>query len=611
MIADATNADRRTHFRVSAILVIRVAAATLSAMAIVAFQSEFLPFFQPLFAGDRVFWPTIYYGYWFLTVCVTIAVLVADPALRRQSFPILIVCLLTAALTLLHPFDWVAKNLVVAMMLLICITVLIAGSTPSLLLKLSATVTALTAVICCLDIVFVDGLTNTPGRAAGLAINPNDAATGLLLGAAATYRAVPKRLQILFLLLVGGGIFFTLSRSTLLAGIILVSGVGALSLWRTIRNGGRPRLGHAFSGRTILFALGLVIWSAVALFNNDRFAVAATDSFKGIRTAIDAIEEATRSVRLAVQAPARPESQTQSARVDAQIVAIGKALVPNEDTNSVSARALFMWRAFITYSSGPFFGRGLAVAHDIAPHNTFLMFAVAFGHLGWLVPLTLIGLTLYRVRDASQLPLPLATTAVMMISHDILFPSLVVPIAVGIASNISRQSTAKVTHYSFAAIRWVVVAASILFIVGCGAVIARFGDYITSRHIKAIEQIGSVFAAPMPRVEFPGVLRLGNIASQESAGRHLFLLEDGKVLSDVEAPISAAMALESGQYLLWRRRTMLFSTSDNSDPRSNGRAYEIRMPVSIHPLILLVIGAVLICCVAVVRWRGELIRMKE
>src|ERR1700738_3053257 len=144
MIAGATNDDRRTHFRASAILVIRVAAATLSAIAIVAFQSEFLPFFQPLFVSDRVFWPAIYYGYWILTVCVTIAVLVADPAARRQSFPILMVCLLTTALTILHPFDWVAKNLVVAMMLLICITVLILGSTPSLLLRLSATVTALT-----------------------------------------------------------------------------------------------------------------------------------------------------------------------------------------------------------------------------------------------------------------------------------------------------------------------------------------------------------------------------------------------------------------------------------------------------------------------------------
>src|SRR3954469_16450564 len=225
MIAGATNEDRRTHFRASAILVMRVAAATLSAIAIVAFQSEFLPFFQPLFVGDPVFWPAIYYGYWILTIGVTITVLVVDPAVRRQSFPILIVCLLMMALTFLHPFDWVAKNFVVTLMLLICVTVLILGSTPSLLLKLSATVTALTAVICCLDILFPDGLTNTPGRAAGLAINPNDAATGLFLGAAATYRVVPKRWQIPFLLLVGAAIFFTLSRSTLLAAIILVSAV--------------------------------------------------------------------------------------------------------------------------------------------------------------------------------------------------------------------------------------------------------------------------------------------------------------------------------------------------------------------------------------------------
>jgi hypothetical protein len=613
MIAGATNDDRRTYSRASAILVIRVAAATLSAMAIVAFQSEFLPFFQPLFVSDRGFWPAIYYGYWILTVCVTLAVLVADPAVRRQSFPILIVCLLMMALTFLHPFDWVAKNLVVTLMLLICITVLTAGSAPSLLLKLSATVTALTAVICCLDILFPDGLTNTVGRAAGLAINPNDAATGLFLGAAATYRVVPKRLQIPFLLLVGGAIFFTLSRSTLLATFILVSAVGALSVWQTIRNGGRPRLGRAFSGLSILVAVGLLIWSGVALFNNDRFAVAATDSYDGIRTAIDALEQAGRSVVTAVESP-HPglESQTQSARVDAEIVAIGKA--SEQEKNSVSARGLFMWRAFITYGSGPFFGRGLATAHEIAPHNTFLMFVVGFGHLGWLVSFALIGLTFYRVRDVNQLPLGLATIAVMMISHDILFPSLIVPIAVGIAGNMSKQSMVKACRYSLAAVRCVVFTASILFIVGCGAVIAKFGDYTTFRlndRIKAIEKIGSVFAAPIPRVEYAGVFRLADPASQDSAGRNLFLLEDGKVLSDVQAPSGAAMTLENGQYLVWRRRNLLFSTSDNSDPRSNGRVYEVRMPVSVHLLILLVIGAILIWCVAIITGWGRLNRMQE
>jgi hypothetical protein len=612
MIAGATSDDRRTYSRASEILVIRIAAATLSAMAIVAFQSEFLPFFQPLIASDRVFWPAIYYGYWILTVCVTLAVLVADPAVRRQSLPILIVCLLTVALTFLHPVDWVAKNLVVAMMLLICVTVLILGSTPSLLLKLSATVTALTAAICCLDILFPDGLTNTPGRASGLAINPNDAATGLFLAAAATYRVVPERLRLPFLWLVGGAIFFTLSRSTLLAAVILVLGVGALSVWQMIRNGSRPRLHRAFSGLSILFAVGLLTWSVAALFNNDRFAVAATDSYEGIRTAMDALEEAGRSVRTAVQAPAGLPSQTQSGSAGAEIVAIGKA--SEQERNSVSARGLFMWRAFITYRSGPFFGSGLAAAHEIAPHNTFLMFAVAFGHLGWLVPFALIGLTFYRVRDVNQLPLGLATTAVMMISHDILFPSFIVPIAVGIAGNISKQSAVEAYRHSFAAIRWVVLTASIFFIVGCGAIIANFGDYTTFRlndRIKAIEKIGSVFAAPIPRVEFAGIFRLADLASQDSGGRNVFLLEDGKVLSDVQAPISAAMTLESGQYLVWRRRTLLFSTSDNSDPRTNGRVYEVRMPISIHPLILLVIGAILIWCAAIITGWGGLNRMQE
>jgi len=611
MTADVRDDDRRIQLGNSAIMVIRAAAATLSAVAIIAFQSEFLGFFHPLLAGDQLLWPAIYYGYWTLTVCFTVAVLVTDPAVRRQSLPVLLVCLLMIALTFIHPLDWMAKNLVVAMMLLICVTVLILGSAPLLLLRLSAAVTTLSAVICCLDILFDDGLTNTAGRAAGLAVNPNDAAAGLFIGAAATWWAVPKRWRVPFLLLNGAAIFFTLSRSTLLAALVVVCGVGALSMWQMMRNGDRPRLDGAPSGRTILVALGLLIWGSVALSTNDRFVIAATDSFGGLRGALSAFEDASRSVQTAMQAltvqrksAATSEGAPQAAHVDAQIDAIGKVSENEGEKNSVSARALFMWRAFITYGSGPFFGRGLAAAHEIAPHNTFLLFAVAFGHVGWLMPFAFIGLTFYRVRNAGQLPLGLATTAVLMTGNDILFPSFIVAIAVGIAGNISRQSAAKVCHYSLAALRGVVIAGSICFIIGCSAVIVGFDRYMTARlgdGVIAINQSsGPVFAAPIPRPGYGGILRLAEVASQHSTGRPLFLLEDGKVLSDAQAPDAAAMALKNGQYLIWRRKTLLFSTSDNSDPRVNGRAYEIRTPISIHPLILLVLSAILIWCLVVV-----------
>ena len=109
------------------------------------------------------------------------------PAKRRQSLPILFIGFLAIALTFLHPLDWVGKNLIAAMIMLICVTVLTLGSSFLLLLRFSASVTALNAAVCLLDILFADGFTNSVGRAAGLAINSNLAGAELLLGAAAAY----------------------------------------------------------------------------------------------------------------------------------------------------------------------------------------------------------------------------------------------------------------------------------------------------------------------------------------------------------------------------------------------------------------------------------------
>lgn len=537
------------------------------------------------------------------------------PAKRRQSLPILFIGFLAIALTFLHPLDWVGKNLIAAMIMLICVTVLTLGSSFLLLLRFSASVTALNAAVCLLDILFADGFTNSVGRAAGLAINSNLAGAELLLGAAATYWAVPKRWLIPFLLLVGAAMFVTLSRSTLLAAAVIGCGTGAASLWQMIRDKGSPRLSWARSGRIVLVSSGLLIWVVTAFFTNDRFLVAASDSFAGLTGAVSAFEEASRPVRAAMQsvlvqgkttmefgAEAERQRALQDALVEAQIRAIGKE--HEGEKNSVADRALVMWRALIVYETGPFFGRGLATAHAIAPHNTFLLFAVAFGHLGWLVPLLLIGLTLYRVRNPIDLPLGLATTAVLMTSHDILFPSLIVPVAIGIAGLISKQIAAKVGAHSIVAVRCVAGAALIFFTIGCWTVIARFDHYMTVRLGTGAATIqqgpGQAFAVRIPSPEFCGVLRIADVASQISSGSNLLLLEDGKALSDVQATDNAVMELGRGRYVVWRRNTLIFSTSDNSDPRFNGRVYEIRVPVSIHPLIFLVLGIILIWCVVVV-----------
>ena len=133
--------------------------------------------------------------------------------------------------TLIHPIDGVAKNFLIGTVFVACGSVLAIASAPFALLRFSATVTILSAVICLLDIFFSHGFTNTVGRAAGLSINANVAAAGLFLGAASSFWVVPHRLRTSFLLIVGAAILVTLSRSTLLAAIVVGCGIAADLIW--------------------------------------------------------------------------------------------------------------------------------------------------------------------------------------------------------------------------------------------------------------------------------------------------------------------------------------------------------------------------------------------
>jgi hypothetical protein len=455
-------------------------AAALGSLFVIAFQLQLLPFFSPLFVDDRLFWPTIYYGVWSLVIGLTLAILATQRPVLHRSLPVLLVCAFAAGLTLIHPIDGIAKNFLVAMMFVACTTVLAIASAPLALLRFSASATVLSAVICLLDILFAHGLTNSVGRAAGLSVNANVAAEGLLLGAASSYWAVPQRLRGSFLLIVGAAVFVTLSRSTSLAAIVICTGVGADLLWTRLKSPGpHPRIRWV---RLAALTLGLAGWIVTALVSNDRFSVAAGDSYRQIGTALTAFGEARRSIATTVESrlPAlsqitTPNRNTTSLNGDAETKSetdemmqeIARSAENEGDINSISARGLLIELAFRSYQGGPFLGQGLGAAHAIHPHNTFLLFAVAFGELGWLVPIAFLGLTVYWIRSIRQLPLFLATFTVMMTSHDILLtPGLLAPIVFGVAGLNSLRYRANDAPDTSSAMKYIAVAAPILFALG-------------------------------------------------------------------------------------------------------------------------------------------------
>ena len=56
------------------------------------------------------------------------------------------------------------------------------------------------------------------------------------------------------------------------------------------------------------------------------------------------------------------------------------------------------------------------------------------------------------------------------------------------------------------------------------------------------------------------------------------LLEDGKPLSSPHSPAKEIETAGNGRYSHWTEASIVFSTSDNSDPRTNGRKYALVSP---------------------------------
>jgi hypothetical protein len=426
----------------------RQAVAMVATVALLtAFQLQLLPFFSPLFVADKTIWPVVHHGFW-LFVALSTAF-----ALSRRDLPLILLVGALGALTLAYPIDAISKSFIGALTFLVCACALARAAGAIKVLQLSAAVTAISACICLVDILFVHGLSDTPGRAAGLSVNPNIAALGLLLGAMASYWTVPKKWVGYFLALIGAAIFVTLSKSIL---IVYLAIFGAVLAVRIRRRKPLPRL----AGAAVL-TIGLVAWIGLALTLNDRFMGSASNAFHLLGGALPAFEAARTSIAAAAAARrdgasahqvmieelsrgAENEGDINAARRDGasadqiMIEELSRRAENEGGINSISARGLLMERAWIAYRDGPLFGIGIGLAHAFHPHNSFLLFAIAFGPVGWLIPLGFIALA------RKNIPLVLATFAAAMVSHDIfLQPALLFPLALGAAAD-EATSKAKI-----------------------------------------------------------------------------------------------------------------------------------------------------------------------
>lgn len=548
---------------------LRSTATILCAASIVTYQLGLLPFFSPLLTLDRPFWPIVYWGFLAAHLITAALIIWREKTIRIQGLPIWIGCFLAIIISLIHGLDSIEKNFIVTTAFFGWIVTLALASDPKQLLRFSASATFITAVITLCDVLFSDGFTNSVGRAAGLNINPNVAAAALLLGAGASFWVVPARFSISFLTVIGAAIFVTLSKSTMLMGILIAAVVFGLKLCIIIKQRhsflANNRLTRAFP----LVGPAILLCIVGALVSNDRFQVAVSDSYHTARVAVSAFEAAQSYIAREVAAGPHSPAQKHVAEVEQ----LNERVQNEGQINSISARGLLLRRGWLAYQDGPAFGVGLNAAHKLIPHNTFLLFAIAFGRLGWLIPLIFICLCAFATRQLLQLPLVLSVVAIMSFSHDIMFsPGLIIPVALGVAAQIEQSKLA--SWDGTKQIRWATLLALVGFTTGTLAA----GTSITSTRSAVTRDItfavdGNAYITAVSRPNFSGILRIGAVD----------LFEDGRNLGPRTKSEQEVIELGHGRYFQNLRDTV-FSASDNSDPRTNGKSYEVSANVKWHPL---------------------------
>jgi hypothetical protein len=120
---------------------------------------------------------------------------------------------------------------------------------------------------------------------------------------------------------------------------------------------------------------------------------------------------------------------------------------------------------------------------------------------------------------------------------------------------------------------------------------------------------GHAFRLALGPWRAPWPLRVEADTARSPRASTLVLSEDGRPLGPAHTEVSRIAAEGGGRYLHWGEgQTLYFSTPDNSDPRTNGRKYSIRV-VARASVVWLVVVSLLLVLAAVSAWRLVSARM--
>jgi hypothetical protein len=535
----------------------------------------------------------------------------------------------------------VAKSYIVGMLSLSFLCVAACSGDVRRLAQFSASVTCVASIACLFDVCFFDGFSNTTGRAAAFYINPNVAALALLLGVVGSIWAVSYRWRPAYLVIVAGAIIATLSRSAVLLGmLVLIASVPSLRpAWQTKARQMREGAKHAAWALVLVIAL-----FTAAAFNNKGFLVAVRSGAVGAETALRLFEASTSRLLAARQAdsahatvqpagaastppspldvaksertvsstkptthqqgshkqqPVATRAPLASAPAAAPAKATAHVIAETEEMNSAAARGLLAQRAWLQFRNGPATGIGLERAFSLVPHNSFLLLADAFGFYGWLIVPALV--TLMLIIGGWRRALPAATLVVgaSLVSHDLL---VAMPLVAGLVCIIASLVTERHVHHgaATAVVPQITFGAVtlIIAIVSAGACIwqmheprAYEGD-LSSMKINSYE--GNAYYVVLPPAVPPGLVRYSAEGNAGLIGT--VVTEAGHALSPTRSSITDVSVGKFGRYG-FENGWLYFSSSDGSQPATNGKQYRLVAPIVIHPLFVL-------CTLLMFVWTG-------
>ncbi len=114
-------------------------------------------------------------------------------------------------------------------------------------------------------------------------------------------------------------------------------------------------------------------------------------------------------------------------------------------------------------------------------------------------------------------------------------------------------------------------------------------------------ELENAYLAPLPKLPWPLVVAKDGPETPRASRTRLF--EDGRPLGPAHTVHASIRSAGRGRYSHWQEH-LYFSSSDNSDPRKNGRRYVAAVRVRLSPQILLVglFGLGVAGAAAFVRW---------